>query len=835
MRGLFVHSLLFITIIVGTRGLFGQTETATLSGYVTDQSGHVLVGAEVEVKNVETNVSQNTRTNTAGLYLVPNLLPGKYRISVKNPGFQQFVEQDLVLHVQDTISQNFKLRVGSVSETVTVVANALTLNTQDASVGTVVDRQFVEDMPLNGRSFQSLISLAPGVMSTNATGAGANLGGFNINGQRSDSNSFYVDGVSANSGVGNPGLTAFQGIDQSGSGGASNTSTNGGFNTLVSVDDVQEFRIQTSTFAPEFGRTPGGQFSIVTRAGTNNFHGDVFDYFRNTVFDANDWFANQQGLPRSAEHQNDFGGVLGGPIVKNRLFFFFSYEGLRLLQPATEVQLEPSIPARTDAAPSLQPFLKAFPIPQGPDIGIPGGNPNANPPIPDSNLALWTGDFSQPNKLNNISIRIDYNATAKINLFGRFNIAPSERIEQDGGNDSDIKNNFTAVTLGLTHTISPRVSNDLRFNYTRAHGINTYTLNHEAGAIPFSASYAFPSACNCSPANAFLDVSIHNGGPSIRFGVNADAPNRQVNIVDTLSFVHGEHQLKLGADYRRLTPSLVPRQYGINADSFDTTLWTNGEFDAIKVQAFEAQEFAFNSVSLFAQDTWKVSSRLNLTYGVRWELNPPPGSPDGRLGWTTTPLVAPFNSIVTRPIGTPLYPTTWANFAPRFGLAYQLSSDARWGRVLHGGFGFFYDTGFSASVNDLGPYGNSTRLSSPAPFPVPANTGPPPLPNTVFESFNSVVPDPNLKLPVSYQFNAALQQQMGPDQVLTVTYVGALGRRLLRPETFPVDNSSIQGSNFGPFVSRRRFIGSGVTGHFRRSHDCRHGYRECNWLGCLRR
>src|SRR4029077_6272480 len=223
---------------------------------------------------------------------------------------------------------DFDMTIGSGSESITVQAGAPMVNTESADAATVIDRTIVENLPLNGRSFQTLIMLTPGVVLYATTYE--DQGQFSVNGQRADANYFTVAGVSANVGVG------YITLVQSATGALPALSALGGTNSLVSVDAMQEFRIQTSSFAPEFGRTPGGQISIVTRSGTNAFHGTLFEYFRNNVLDANDWFSNFNHLPKPEERQNDFGGVFGGPILKDKTFFFFSYEGLRLRQPATQ-------------------------------------------------------------------------------------------------------------------------------------------------------------------------------------------------------------------------------------------------------------------------------------------------------------------------------------------------------------------------------------------------------------------------------------------------------------------------------------------------------------------
>src|SRR5216684_1734833 len=286
--------LSFFLIIVLSGACLGQSESATLSGRVTDPSGSAVVGTEVVLTNTDTNVEIRTKTNGAGLYVFTGVHPGKYRVAAGAAGFKVLIKEGLVLHVQDELAENFALTLGTVSETVTVTADATRVNTTDASVSTVVDRNFAENLPMNGRSFQTLISLAPGVV---LTASSVNDGGqFSINGQRASSNYWMVDGVGANIGA------APSAVPGNGTGGVLfGFSAQGGTNSLVSVDAMQEFRIQTSTYAPEFGRTPGGQILIVTRSGTNQLHATVFEYFRNDVLDANDWFVNHLGQPKPEE------------------------------------------------------------------------------------------------------------------------------------------------------------------------------------------------------------------------------------------------------------------------------------------------------------------------------------------------------------------------------------------------------------------------------------------------------------------------------------------------------------------------------------------------------
>src|SRR5262245_18849669 len=326
--------------------LRAQSTNASIAGRVTDATSAALVDVSILAIRVDTGARHGATTNATGEYTLANLLPGRYRIEVEKAGFKKIVKPDVSVHVQDVLALNFELPLGPLSDTVTVEAGAPLLNTTSGVVSTVVDRTFVENLPLNGRSFQSLISMTPGVVLTRATSTSP--GQFSVNGQRSDANYFMVDGVSANVGV-----QSGTALGVLGAGAAPGLSAQGGTNSLVSVDALQEFRLESSTYAPEFGRTPGGQIAMVTRSGTNQFHGSLFEYFRNDALDAADYFVKRLGLSKPKEHQNDFGGVFGGPIKRDRTFVFVSYEGLRLDQPKSAVTEVPSLASRLAASEAL--------------------------------------------------------------------------------------------------------------------------------------------------------------------------------------------------------------------------------------------------------------------------------------------------------------------------------------------------------------------------------------------------------------------------------------------------------------------------------------------------
>jgi hypothetical protein len=283
--------LLVLLLSLYPCALRAQTTNASITGRVTDPSKATVPEAKVTAVNLGTNFRYESATNGAGECTLANLPPGTYRIEVEKSGFKKLIRPDVTLHVQDALAIDFEMPVGSVSDSVTVQAGATLVNTTSATVSTVVDQTFAENIPLNGRSFQTLIMLTPGVVVTQT--AFDDQGQFSVNGQRADANYFTVDGVSANFGV-----TAYGPLVQTAGGALPALSALGGTNSLVSVDAMQEFRVLTSSFAPEFGRTPGGQISILTRSGTNQFHGTAFEYFRNSVLDANDWFSNRDHLPK---------------------------------------------------------------------------------------------------------------------------------------------------------------------------------------------------------------------------------------------------------------------------------------------------------------------------------------------------------------------------------------------------------------------------------------------------------------------------------------------------------------------------------------------------------
>jgi hypothetical protein len=748
--------------------VLAQTDRARISGRVSDPSDAVIVGAQCTITNIETDVSTSTITNEDGIYVIPDIRPAIYRLTIEKDGFRTVVQPNLQLYVQDAVNENFKLAIGSVSETSTVVDETPVLQTDSAVVSTVVDPQFVQNMPLNGRSFQALIALTPGLVFTSQN---IGDGQFSANGQRSNANYFIVDGVSANFGV------TISSLGQTLGGAIPAFTAQGGTNGLVSVDAMREFRVQTSSYAPEFGRTPGAQISIVTKSGANQFHGTAFDYLRNDIFDARNYF-DAPPLPKPPLRQNDFGGSLGGPILKDKTFFFFSYEGLRLRLPQTASGEFLTASARAAVAPAYQPVVNALPLPAP---NAPLINPSCDN-ITNPCMANLTIAYSDPSTLNATSLRVDHNLNKRITLFARYNHAPSYAATRNWEELAYNHANTDTMTAGATILLGPTEVNDFRANWSRNTAAFINHLTNFAGAVPPPTSILFPSFYG--PETGQTVVSLLSVGPDmdVREGSVFSNVQQQLNFVDTFSWAVGVHQFKFGIDYRRL--SLTP--FETVGDGFFPSGYQElvaGTASAVLLTSGYPFALRLNNYSLFTQDTWRVTNGLTLTYGLRWEINTPPVSATPGKPLYTLQGIFDANPLALVP--GPLWHTRLGNFAPRIGAAYQIAPTT----VVRGGYGLFYDLGYGnvGMASIVFPYERDTFISSspPLPFDVnnPAFQSPPFSAKIDANVFEVSAVDPNLSLPFTMQWNAAIEREFGAKQTLTATYVGSDARQLLRQDT----------------------------------------------------
>jgi len=778
--------LLPACLLLATIGASAQSVTASLAGTVVDPQEGMVTGATVKLRDPGKGQARELSTDGNGAFVFTQLAPAEYELTVDKSGFAKSRLTGLVLNANDQRSLRLTLKVAGQDESIVVTSEA-PLVREAPAVATSVDRRFIENQPLNGRSFQTLINLSPGVVITAASLP--ENGQFSVNGQRTGSNYFTVDGVSANFGL--PFATSpYEGAG----GGTPSFSASGGTSALASVDAVQEFTIQTSTYAPEYGRQPGAQVAIVTRSGTNDIHGSLFNYLRNDKLDANNWFGNFNGLKRPALRQNDFGFTVGGPIRvpgaydgRNRTFFFASYEGLRLRQPVISPEVRvPSLAARANATGLLKSILEAYPLP----VAVPLANaPDETP---------YVAGYSNPATLNATSLRVDHSLSSRVQIFGRFNYAPSEARERGRYATPSfiavLPAETETVTAGSTMLLTSAMNNEVRFNWSRARAAQTYVQDTFGGAKLLPLQSLIPQSAD--PATSLYYLSIGgNDENTISPGTFSDNTQRQVNVVDTLSWNRGAHALKFGGDYRRLTPTFGGRFFSNTLTAATITqLIAGGVASGTTSQIDGYLSPRYQNFSLFAQDAWRMNSRLTLTYGLRWEVNPAPSGETKSLPLVVKGLVNPSTATLA-PRGTPFYETTYGNFAPRLGVAYRAFRDQA--TVIRAGFGMFYDLGYGFAGTALSPTNypfsrsrtvSNRQLSDPIFLTdVPALNLNPPYPR-LFSFYDG------FKLPYTLQYSVAIEQPFARVNSLSISYVGSSGRRLSRVESLRAQ--TLQNANF---------------------------------------
>lgn len=786
------HRISFVLVILLFLGVQARGQNAQLSGVISDSSHAVIPQAAVEITNQQTGEKITTHANGTGLYSAVELKPGRYSVAAAASGFATAAAQNVVLAVAARVTLDFVLRPGASSETISVQGGDTAVNTTDATVSTVIDSQFVNNVPLNGRSFQSLITTVPGITQVPITGIGES-GEYTVNGQRTEENYFTVDGVAANTGA----PTTTIGYGGGFSGATPSTTVLGTTQNLLSVDALQEFRATTSTFSAQYGRTPGGQFEIISRSGTNRLHGTAYDYFRNDALDANNAANKFDSLPRIAERQNDFGGTIGGPVWfprvyngQNRTFFFYSYEGLRLHTPVPAVTNGvPSQELRSDPniSSQLRQIFNAYPVaPTSADIA---GTECTDPSCGSSTyptLALYTASYSSPSQLDANSLRIDHSFSDRFRIFGRAAYTTSSISNRDPNNLSVItaaKDRLRLITLGATNIFSARATNDLRFNLTGNDVDSANSFSNFGGATPLDLS-SLPGFSSPQQDSFIFNFfySVH-----ARMGYQpASTRQRQVNVVDNFTTVFGRHTIQTGVDYRRLlTSESRPPLYEFAYALTPQQIVTNSMAGIVAQKYFSSMRPVYQNFSAYVQDEWKATERLSLSLGLRWDLNPAPHDDSGNnpFGLTSAdPVTAQVASA-----NTPLWKTRYTNFAPRFGLAYQVHRTRGQEMVLRAGAGLYYDAATATGSLGYSGLGSSATITpSGIAFPLTqAQLDAIPAPNTTAPYAASVYAySPNLSAPYSLQWNVALEQNFGENQSLTFGYVASVGRQLYLPKQY---------------------------------------------------
>jgi outer membrane receptor protein involved in Fe transport len=767
---------------------FAQVDRATLTGILRDPSNAVLSRATVTVTHLDTNVAATTATTADGTYLIVNLAPGEYLVEAQAPGFQKFV-QTVRLEVGVRARLDIALPVGGLNETVTVEGVTPLLDTQSAVVGIVVSQVEVANLPLAIRNWDDLLFTLPGVQGdryteqTGTTNAGR-TGGVSVHGNRSLQNNFLLDGVDNNS-----------------------ISTNvQELSTQVSrpsIDSVGEFKVVTSPFTAEYGRAPGGAIIVTTKSGTNRFSGTVYDYVRNDRFDANNLFAIRANQPKATNEQNQFGGNIGGPIVPNRAFFFFDVEATRITQGVLRTGRVATASERDGVFASAirdpltgQPFA-ANTIPQD-RIDPIAREILAMLPLP--NASGNNNFIRQPNVEDDgerYLLKTDFKLTTNDSIFVRYIFADRTRFVPgffggviDGTSTSAWGRNFLkshSTVGGWTKVFGSSLVNEFRLSWAR--GIS------DGQQDPFGQAGPQVPGVPDNPAVAGGIVGINISG-NLRLGSPDFMPKYQhtdqVQYLNTTTWLGGNHALKFGTDI--MAP--MNNEY-IDIPSTRGTLSFNGQFTGNAVADFVlgyAQRAALSNVhvvnqrrhayAFFVQDDWRVSPRLTLNLGLRYDFMSPSYERDNLMAnfdpATGSLVFASDGSLEERALVTP----DRNNIGPRIGIVYQWRDRT----VLRGGYGRFFNSLDRIGSEDqlaLNPPGlrniDQTTTSTTTPVLIvqegfPANYLDPS--NIVTSRLLIRAANPNGESASFDQFAAGIEQQIGREFVVSADLIGNFGRNL---------------------------------------------------------
>ncbi len=714
-------SLLTIVLFL-SYGIFAQSNTGSITGVVSDQNGASVANATVAITNLGTNESRTIQTDTDGRYEAPSLPTGVYKVTATASGFQETTVSDARLAVGEKLRVDVKIAVGGVGATVNVTAEQTTTNTETSEVGDNIGPARVADVPVNGRDFTQLLATVPGsVQSTNQFQA-------SINGIPSTfgGTSVLVDGIDAG-----------------------RVDTNGTSNVLgriesrvnrISIDSIQEIQVVEQNYSAQYGQALGAVINPITKSGTNQFHGGVFEFFRNNKLDANDPFNKALGFNRQALRLNQFGGNVSGPIVKNKLFFFTNYEGVRQTRGLLFDSFVPTARFRTKFTAPLAPVLAVLPLPNA--LKIFKSAPNVA--VGDAGFFEYGEYQAQKNgklREDTGSVKLDYNYSDRSQFSMRYNINDSDTTTPYGVATDQIADGTLRVQLfkvSNNYTISSNAVNEFAF------GINRNVTNAGAGGSTLP-NFNF----------LFVNASVAGVGPA---QFDQFRKGMVYQFLDTLSFVRGKHSLKAGTDIR------LNRRDASSATQY--TLFFFGAEDYRNGGSVIGQSggnpllrYANENYSFFAQDDWKAHPRLTLNLGMRYEVSSVSREKNG--------LLQNFD-VATRtfsPVGAKIHDADKNNFGPRFGFAFDVFGNQK--TVLRGGYGIFYNQELPASFGS--PQANSfpqSQIFFPS-FPIkPAEFTAPTLADRSLYTI-----DRHLRTPYAQQYSLNVQQDLGFG-VLQVGYVG---------------------------------------------------------------
>jgi hypothetical protein len=767
-----------ISILLAAASLYAQSTRGSIGGQITDAAKKPVSGAAVTLVERDTNKKRTTVSGAQGDFLITLLDPGTYRLEVDAPGYRSHA-QDLILDLNQEISVEVPLLPGKTTEQVTVTATRSLLRPESATVGDVIDNRELQGLPLDGRDFYALSLLVPGVLPPAQGSAGSVRGAFaiNVNGAREDANDFLLDGVYD----GDPKLN--------------------GVAVTPPVDAVREFEVLSSTYDASFGRNGGGQVSVVLRSGGNQFHGTAYEFFRNAVFDARNYFAPSD-TPAPQDQRNQFGGTLGGPIVKNRTFFFADYQGTRDNTGITQVTNVPTLAERTgDFSQSSLPAIDPFTGAPFPNNVIPSAylDPTglalaALYPLPNRSV-LNQNYVSSPNgrtRDDQFDVRVDHTLSPSSQLTFRYSFGDESLFEPFTGPGfplvpgygDNVPSRDQNAMIAETHAFTPSLLNEFRAGFDRvSEGVYQQDIATNVNAqvgLPTISTNPRDFGLSLISVTGFSPIGDEDNNPQ-------HATTNVYQLNDNLTWVHGRHQAKFGVDYR-ITQQNAYRD--IEARGFidflgDITgnaleeLLLGLPTDSGVATVDNPEHLRTYSYDFFANDTWRVRPNLTLILGLRYEYNSPAVDAQNHADLydqATQTLV---------PVGTDGLPRAGYvpdrnNFAPRVGFAWTPTGSPR--TVLRGGYGIYYDQSSLAPGEGLyfsPPYFNLNvyyPLSATQPLllsnPFPSNF-PYPYPPSVLAI------QPNLRTPYVQQWNFNIERSLGGSRMIEIGYVGSKGTDLI--------------------------------------------------------
>ncbi|HEY1212657.1 MAG TPA: carboxypeptidase regulatory-like domain-containing protein, partial [Bryobacteraceae bacterium] len=832
--------LLFLSIVFAGVNLWAQS-TATILGTVTDPTGAVVPNATVTITNTGTGTSRTVTSNQSGAYNAPDLQIGTYSIKVDAPGFKSYQKTGVVLNVNATVRTDIPLEVGQSTESVTVEANPIQIQTATSEQSSVITSQQIQQIDTNGRNPVQLATLVPGASSSlpdfNAPTALGSNNNISFNGERPQHNLWMIDG-----------------------GEAYDRGSGGGMIVNPSPDALAEFRVMTSNYSAQFGAASGGTVSMAVRSGTRDFHASAWEFNRNDVFDATDFFANRSGTGKPKLRYNAYGFNIGGPLFipklynkdRQKTFFFYNMEWRKLIQGS---QLNVTAIPTPEFTGDFSGLHKPITVPQTTDpaaisrfaaAGLTPGQPFKGNIIPTSLLDpnamafLNTGAFPKanapnsqfaaavavPTNLREEIVRIDHRFSDKLALMGHliYDSSSNAYATTLWGSDTypTVGTLLTApsysVVVRLTETISPTIVNEVNYNF------NGNKLN----LVP-TGTYARPSGFKVPE---YFTSNLLNRLPRIDIGqpynVNYDPGPRPWNNVygahqvgDDLSWTHGNHNIQLGGSYMRSIKTqdisgYTNGYFGFNGsftgDSFaDFLLGYSDSYQELQLQ--DATNIAFNQFAAYAVDNWRVSNRLTLNLGLRWEGIPHSYDENNLVSNFVPGLYNPanravlnsngslntagpgFGTVAGSPLSTiPFYlngigipgqngfprglvQNHWNNWGPRVGFAFDPTGDQK--TVIRGGFGMFYERIQGNDIYDMGtnppfsyyPNASNVSLSNPSISDVTGQQAAVPT----YPSSLRALAYSDYKVPVATQYSLGIQRQLSQAAVLNLSYVGSHG------------------------------------------------------------